>query len=303
MCRYTASRACPGFLCVVVLFLTAGMTGSFTSAADPEHQVLNGRDGSDPVFASVEVCIPPGQTTSGCSWIALAPRAAASTHFETGFEPAEGYTVGSINGQSSWSASAGGFLSAHPSVSDENASTGAQHMRCAPDPAFSTNAILSALRSFDPAGPGLCTISFDLNVSHTGGAWYGIAGYDGDGSSADWQLGLNPDDPGGDGVPGDIRIFNGSSTANTTTEYVPGVYRNMRIETDDTQDSLKLIYGGVEIHDGSYSGGPTKLIIIFYPNDPGSIMDIDNFVVSCDGEAILGACCMRDGGCVSLLSL
>lgn len=256
------------------------------------------RDGPIDTLARVQVCLPSEVTAATCAWITLEQEMLGSTFFETGFEPSEGYTVGLINGQSSWSASATGALSAHPSISDDNPSTGVQHARCASDPAFAAEQWFDLSRPFDPAGPGPCTISFDVNISQTGGAWYAIAGYDRDGPMADWQIDFDPEDPGGDGVPGDIFIWSASPYVNTMAEYEPGVYRNLRIELDDGLGSLKLFYGGVMIHDGAYFGGPTKLIVGFYPNDSGSMMDIDNFVLSCQGDPILGACCMPDSSCV-----
>lgn len=288
----------PWAVYVAVVGMLAALSGAVLLRADPHPYLLRHYEALDAGSAQIQLCVP-SEPTPTCTWVASTREAVASATYTFGFEPEEGYVLGPIDFQQGWAALRfDGERGTQPAISSDNPATGVQHMRCAPDRTLASDSGLSAHKGFQRVGPGLCTVSMDVRISQTGGTWFQIGGFDNVDPYGDWALSFDPDDPGGDGVPGDILVHNFTTGTNTMAEYVPGVYKSVRVESDGTQDTLKVFYDGELIHSGVYFGGPLRLVNILYDNTGGSIMDIDNLVIKCDGPPLLGACCTTDGGCL-----
>ncbi len=301
----------PKVVCVTIVTTLAALSDAVLIAASPHPYLIHHYQASDSESVQVQLCIP-SEPTPTCHWITSTQEAVAAqgtvaaATYTFGFEPEEGYDLGPIDLQQRWAAFRGdGERGTLPSISSDNPATGVQHMRCGPDPTLPPDtpaSVLAVTKTFQRVGPGLCSVSMDVYISQTGGTWFEMNGSDHVFPSGDWSVEFHPDDPGDDGVSGDIRVRNRKTFTNTMVEYVPGVYKNVRVESDGTQDTLKVFYDNVMIYSDVYLGEPITLFHILYDNTAGSIMDIDNLVVRCDGPPLLGACCTRDGGCQSGLT-
>jgi len=282
---------------VTVVSTLATLSGAMLFAGDPHPYLIRHYEALDTGSTQFQLCIP-SEPTPTCSWVVSTYETVASAVYTFGFEPEEGYVLGSIDMQQRWAAFRfDNVRGTQPTIANDNPATGVQHIRCDADSSFASDSALVAVKAFTRVGPGLCTVSMDIRISQTGGTWFNISGSDNVSPSGDWNVYFNPGDLNGDDVPGDISISNNTTNTNTMAEYVPGVYKNVRVESDGTQDTLKLFYDGEMIYSGVYLGEPITLFHILYDNTAGSIMDIDNLVVSCDGPLLLGACCTMDGGC------
>ncbi|MCH7840651.1 MAG: hypothetical protein IID38_10520, partial [Planctomycetes bacterium] len=261
----------PWAVYVAVVGTLAALSGAVLFAADPHPYLLRHYDPLDAGSAQIQLCVP-SEPTPTCTWVASTREAVASATYTFGFEPEEGYVLGPIDLQLGWAAFRfDSERGTQPTISSDNPATGVQHMRCAPDLTFASDSALVAVKGFQRVGPGLCTVSMDVRISQTGGTYFSISGFDNVDPFGDWEIIFNPDDRGGDGVPGDIFVHNFTTNTNTMAEYVPGVYKSVRVESDGTQDTLKVFYDGELIHSGAYFGGPIIRVILLYDNTGGSI--------------------------------
>jgi hypothetical protein len=281
-----------------VLSAAVLISGIELLAGERNHLVLNPRSISGISTERAEAFRLIEETLATLNPLAPSEGATALAISEIGFESNEGYSLGPVHGQVGWGAiSSIGPESPQPIVSSENPAGGAQHLRCDSDPNVPSDGLFSATKNLERVGPGLCVVSADVFISQVGGTWFSLEARDAELGFSGWGVNFLPDDPGEDGVPGDILVVNETSARLTTEEYVPGVYKRLRVESDDVQDTLKVFYDGVMIHSGDYPGGSLILVSVFYDNTGGSTIDIDNLTVSCAGDPVVGACCLSDGGC------
>jgi hypothetical protein len=249
---------------------------------------------------------PGGETgTSDRTDISAKPRPAAArggiaggtitdTSYATGFELAEGFAPGHIDGQVGWTSFASSTAEGH--IDTVNPALGEQHLRISLDPALGSPVDVGAfspnLGVFESVAG---TVSMDINVTALGGAQYEI----------------QPQTPA-QGVratniqfrrTGDIFCQTAAGWVNSGADWVPGVYRNLTIVLTVTAPgtgTIETFYDGVSIHSTAiFAGDAIQEVVISSNNaqfnDDG---DFDNFEII-GGALPTGACCNFDGqsGC------
>lgn len=199
---------------------------------------------------------------------------------------APAYVVGPIEPQNGWSAS--GTNLPWASVSTANPAGGSQHLRLERDTTAAQPATRVALGpNAGPLPVGPSTVSFDFNISATGGADYDAVGQAPSQGFLTWRVKFFFGDQNADMVPGDILVLDDTGTGlafiNTGAVYTPGTYMNMRVEADPGADSIRyflnntLIYTGVA---GIFAGTTVEQAGFVTDNfQDGDVGDFDNISI------------------------
>jgi MYXO-CTERM domain-containing protein len=217
----------------------------------------------------------------------------------TGFEAAEGFAPG-YAGQNGWS----GFNStAAPVISTANPATGSQHLRLEYDADVAAGVAVGVESPL--LGPAYvagetAVISFDINISATDGADYTFESVDSVAGIINTRVTFSWTDNDGDGVAGDIRVFEddglgGFQVVDTGAEYTPGVYQNVMIELTlggaiDYYLDGSLIYSDAN---GIPGTATTMDAIAFYDdnfnyfNSPPDTGDVDNVSVTPEPASLM----------------
>ncbi|MCH8166038.1 MAG: hypothetical protein IH889_10565 [Planctomycetes bacterium] len=264
--------------------------------------------------------IPPGKRTAGTPASAAAiphPPGSSISRFGSGgnqggvaggdlapvgFEPAEGFAPGFIDGQVGWRAFAAGIAEAH--VETVNPATGVQHLQIANDPGNPSGTTTGA---FSP-NLGNCddttftTVLVDVNISALGGADYDVV------PQAPTQGLLTTRVVFSN--TGDILVLDdigaGLVFVDTGADWIPGQYVTLRIVVSSSGAGLlryfypsnTFIYNGVG---GLIAGTSVEELVILSDNaNVGDVGDFDNVSITSNAPCTpLGACCNADGlgGC------
>ncbi len=117
--------------------------------------------GLDPGAYYVGVTPPAG-------WNQTYPTASdAKILYQTGFEEAEGYSLGSVLGQQGWTGGVGS--NAEPVVSNENPSSGTQHLLFGEEPESEELFLEAYTPAFGAQADGRYTVSVDVAIDNLGG--------------------------------------------------------------------------------------------------------------------------------------
>ncbi len=183
----------------------------------------------------------------------------------TDFEAGDGFAPGSCNGQNNWTYF--GATPASQEISTANPAGGTQHLRLNEDPGLGTSNYVGC---YVAGGSNGVDISFDVDVSDTGGADYIVAVFSAIGDNSgqmtfDWQ--------------GDINVADGSGiTVDTGVDWIIGGYHTARIER--TATNVNYYYDGNLIASPSIFGG--DIVEVDFASDNwqnGDTGDFDNLRV------------------------
>ncbi|MHC4140718.1 MAG: hypothetical protein ACYSUF_02165 [Planctomycetota bacterium] len=217
----------------------------------------------------------------------------AGSSYATGFEPAEGFAPGHIDGQVGWASFASSSAEAH--IDTVNPAAGEQHLRISKDPNLGLGADVGAfspnLGIFENVSG---TLSVDLNISSLGGTTYEVV----------------PQTPTEGLVvtrvqflrTRDIWVLNAAGVfEDSGADWVPGVYKNVTVVLDVVLGTLEVFYDGALIH--SLTPIPNgdaiqEVVLIGNNNGDDDVGDFDNLEII-GGALPTGACCNFDGqsGC------
>ena len=224
----------------------------------------------------------------------IAGGAIAGTSYATGFEPAEGFAPGHIEGQAGWTSFDSSTAEAH--IDTVNPETGVQHLRIAKDPAIGTPVDTGAFSpNLGVFASVSATVSVDVNITALGGAQYEV-----------WTQA-----PAQDlrtavvefRRTGDIWAQETAGFVDTGANWVPGVYKNLTIVLTVTAPgtgTIETFYDGVSIHSTAIFAGDAVQEVLFIGNNANNLDDgdFDNLEII-GGPLPTGACCNFDGqsGC------
>lgn len=194
---------------------------------------------------------------------------------------APAYALGAIEPQNGWSAS--GVNLPYASVSNVNPAGGQQHLRIAFDSSVAAGISRNVLGPNSGALPvGPSSVSFDFAISGLGGANYRAIGQAPSQGFLSWRVEF-------DFEFGDIYVLDdlglGLQFVDTGSDFTPGTYMNMRVETDPGADSIRyfldnnLIYTGVA---GVFAGTTVEQMVFASDNFQleGETGDFDNVSVT-----------------------
>jgi hypothetical protein len=215
----------------------------------------------------------------------------AGTSYTTGFEPAEGFAPGHVDGQAGWTTFESSSVEAH--IDTVNPETGVQHLRISKDPALGFPVDVGAFSPNLGVFEGVsATMSVDVNITALSGAQYEI----------------QPQTPTQElrvtniqfRRTGDIWAQTDAGFEDTGADWVPGVYRNLTIVLDVDLGTIETFYDGVSIHSTAIFAGDAIQEVVITGNNANAADDgdFDNFAIA-GGPLPTGACCNFDGqsGC------
>jgi hypothetical protein len=212
--------------------------------------------------------------------------------YSTGFETAEGFTVGPVAGQNGWTASVNANQTAF-SVSTANPFSGSQHLRVGFDdavPMGNTRVILGP--NLGSIGEGQTVTSVMVNISSDQGSNYEVIGQAPSQELVAWRVVFNWNG-GISGTPGEIFILDdpdgdgpgGLAFVDTGVVWNAGVYTELRVETDSLANTINYYYGGNLIYSsvaGMFAATSVEQFVILTDNyqNPGEVADFDNIVIA-----------------------
>lgn len=200
--------------------------------------------------------------------------------YSTGFEPADGFSPGWVDGQADWQTFDTSTSEAH--IATANPADGMQHLRISLDltlPPDSDVGSFSPLLSPQPFAPSITSI--DVCISNTDGADYDVI------SQAPSEGFLTArvkffylgDIYVLDNVPG-----TGLTFVDTGANWVAGQYRSLLIDVDPIADTIQYYYGGSLIYNsqgGVFAGQTTEQVVLLSDNwqlDETDAGDFDNLM-------------------------
>ena len=213
----------------------------------------------------------------------LAVSSQAAFNYSTGFETAEGFTVGAINGQNGYTT----FTAAAsaPVISTANAASGSQHLRLPDDPAVDDGTFNGAFSEVFATGANdIYTLSLDIAINGDLGANYDIVGQDATAGALNFRVSF--DWQGNIWVVDDIGA--GGVFVDTGFAWTVGGYNNLTVVQDLVNGTIDYSYGGTSFYTSGNWNNNTNLdqIVMFSDSfqNAGEFGDIDN--VSLTGEAV-----------------
>jgi len=204
----------------------------------------------------------------------LATASQAAFTYETGFETAEGFTVGAIDGQNGYST----FLAAQfaPEISAENAASGSQHLRLGNGGATvgTSNGAFSPV--FATGTNDVYTLSLDIAINDELGADYTVVAQDTVAGLLNFRVRFD--------FEGNIFVVDdlgsGGVFVDTGVAWNPGAYNNLTVVQDIANDSINYSYNGSTFYTSSNWNNNTGLnqFVLFSDSFqvPGGFGDIDN---------------------------
>lgn len=213
----------------------------------------------------------------GLFFIALAcvSISAQAFTYSTGFETAEGWTVGSADGQNGFTAYSG--APAGPNIMDVNPADGNQHLRLDVDSNAGTgtfNGIYGPDWTNELQGMDVITTSVDIFITNYDGANYDVAAEDNTGGvffdvSFDYQT--------------SILIYDGANTfIDTNIVWFPNEWFNFEIVSDMNAQTHTYFFKGVNIYSHSFFEATTYGNAALFSDNwhqAGEYGDMDNFSV------------------------
>ena len=213
--------------------------------------------------------------------------------FGAGFEASEGFTIGPFDSQKSWTAS--GVDLPFASISTADPFTGSQHLRLIFDPTVGQGVgrvVLSPEQPTAPFTPN--TVYMKINISNDGGADYDIVGQAPSQNLITWRVKFSWSDDALTG-PGTIYVLDqtgaGLAFVNTGTTWVPGVYKELRVDYDPGGPQIRYYYDGALIHTGATVAGSAVEQVGFLHDNwqlPNETADFDALSVQTLGEPPVG---------------
>jgi len=211
----------------------------------------------------------------------------AASNF-TGFEPGEGYVPGPIEPQQGWQAT--GTNLPWASVTTANPFAGAQNLRLIRDTtvgqgtdSFAVSPNLGA----QPVGPQASSMM--VNISNDNGADYLVAGQSLAQGSTTWEVVFFFSDLATGTQPGRILVTDdlgsGLQFVDTGVTWNPGVYRQLRVETNPAANTIDYFYNGAHIYSsvsGMWGATMTEQLVIDDDNFQlaGETGDFDNLSIA-----------------------
>lgn len=216
---------------------------------------------------------------------AIAASSQAALIYGTGFESADGFTTGPINGQSGWTTFNAPAVINQPVISTANPNGGSQHLRLQDASPTSTNGTLNGGFSpiFSTGGAQVITTSIDLSVpaADAGGANYTFAAQDTVSGLLTFRVEF--DWLGNFLVLDDIG--SGPEFVDTGFAQTYGGYQKLEVITDFAAGTQTYKWGGTTFYTGSTAGLGTTIdqVVIFSDSwqNVGVVgADVDNLNVS-----------------------
>lgn len=216
--------------------------------------------------------------------------------YATGFEPAEGFAPGFINGQAGWSTYT--TATTYGEVSTANPAAGTQHLRLGIDPASGSGAWSPNLGTL---GAGLYTMDVDVCIGGTGGADYDIIPQAPSQGFLSARVKNYWSDFDGDTLPGDVLVLDdvdgsGLAYVDTGFDYVPGQYYHLNITMDSVAGSISydfnngaVVYNGIGVSTGGIVAGTSFEEAVFICDEwnLSEFGDFDNLVITPEPGTLL----------------
>ncbi|MGD8451875.1 MAG: hypothetical protein PVJ57_08655 [Phycisphaerae bacterium] len=223
--------------------------------------------------------------TSIAAFQSPAAAGARQLAMSTGFEAADGFTTGNINGQAGWSVFDG---DTNQIVCNANPADGSMHYRNQYEPTMDTGSLVGAFSpDLGAALPSAHTISVDVCISADGGANYDVAPQAPSQSmltarvSFDWLGNIFVLDDIGAGL----------DFQDTGVAWTIGEYKNLTIAIDPVADTADYYYDGTLIYSncaGLWGGTTTEQVVLLSDNYHGTdVGDFDNLVVTPEPASFL----------------
>jgi len=227
--------------CIVVLCLVFGLVG-VVSAEKPRVEL-----GS-------EALVPfPGAGSVG---------EAVRVIDSHGFEAAEGYSLGPLNGQVGWTT-----FAANPDIPivwNTNPATGAQHIVLSGDPAAGSGTYLGGFSPDLGAVPvDVGEVTVNVFISAGGGANYLVNAQAPSQGLTTWRVEYDWN--------GNIFISNdlgsGFEMVDTGVPWVPGVYHALRVVVDPVGNTIDYFIDGSPLYSGVLPGGTAvEQVVLLHDN-------------------------------------
>lgn len=196
------------------------------------------------------------------------------------FEVSEGFTVGLLLGQNSWTIIATSVVA--PVIATGNASSGDQHIHLINDPAVAAGTLVGGFSPYLGAQPLAETsvVSVDVFVSNSGGASYEIVAQAPSASQLTWRIKFNSDET--------IQILDviGANLvlADSGATWPINTYFNIRVATNPIVNSIEyylndnLIYTSVA---GIFAAQTIEQVVLLSNNDQlvDEFADFDNLKI------------------------
>lgn len=205
--------------------------------------------------------------------------------YSTGFETAEGYTVGDINTQNGWSVFSGDL---NQVVSVINPATGAQHYRNQNEPQYSAGTLVGAFSpNLGASAIAPQMLSVDINISAAGGADYDVVPQAPSQSFLTARVKFN--------FGGNIFVLDdiggGLTFIDTGVAWTPGVYKNLTIDVDPYANTIDYYYGGAALYSGVagvFAGTAIEQVVLLSDNwQANDYGDFDNVVITPEPTSLL----------------
>ncbi|MBX3357911.1 MAG: hypothetical protein KF745_05740 [Phycisphaeraceae bacterium] len=216
-------------------------------------------------------------------------------NFFAGFETAEGYVVGPLDGQLGWATAPA--ATATQSVTTANPYAGNQNFRMvnnAGNPNGTNQLAFSPVLGVFAGGQS--ETSMQINLSNDGGADYDVVGQAPSQALLTWRVKFSWTDANGTG-PGTIFILDdlggGLGFVDTGVAWNTGAYTELRVLTDSVADTITYFYGGAPLYTGVagiFAGTSVEQVVMLNDNFqlPGETGDFDNVSVTVPSPSALG---------------
>ena len=201
----------------------------------------------------------------------------------TGFEPAEGFVPGHIDGQVGWFSFMSSNSEAH--IDTVNPNTGTQHLRISHDPDLGFGEFVGAFTpDLGPLPTGSSTVSVDVSISATNGADYFVVPQSpSQGLVLTWVDFAFTDDIL---VVDDVGF--GSEWVDTGVDWTLGTYGNLKIVSDPLAGKIDYYFNDILIYTGiMWAGTNVEQVVLLSDNandmDDG---DFDNLSFGPSGATV-----------------
>lgn len=220
--------------------------------------------------------------------------AQAVTLFNTGFEPAESFAPGPLEGQAGWACSS---PYAWCLVSSDHPCGGVQHVRLIKDPTRPAGSLrIGASPTLGAMPPYNSRFTGMVCLSGYGGSSYDVFGQAPSQGLLSWRVEFAWSDDSGAG-PGTIYVLDdpgsGLQLVNTGVAWTPGAWKALKVEFDYGGGRIRYYYDGAPIYAGTvYAGRSVEQVGFLHDNyqNDGESGNFDDFLLEAlDGPAVPAA--------------
>jgi len=200
--------------------------------------------------------------------------------YSTGFEAADGFGPGPINGQQGWTNFAANDNI--PAISNANPASGEQHLRNSKGPGTNASSNGAFSPNLGPQSANRYIVSVDFASNDDGGADHMIVAQAPSQGFLSWRLHFD--------WQGNIRVLDdvgsGLQFINTGASWAAdGQYRNLTVDLDYANDTIDYYFDGSLIYSsvaGVFAGTAIEQVILFGDNwyTQGGWGDWDNLIVT-----------------------